>query len=498
MNWINARIVSALAVLVVVMPAAEAATRHQELDRLVTKYHQLRQFNGAVLVADEKGVIHKKGYGYANLEWQVPNTPDTKFRLASITKQFTAMVIMQLVAEGKLGLEDKLTAHLPDYRKDTGERVTIAQLLDHTSGIPSYTSDPGFSQNHSRDPYTVADFVKKFASGDLVSEPGTKWSYNNSGYFLLGAIIEKLTGKPYAQVVRERIFDPLGMKSSGYDVAATVLPKRASGYAPGPGGYVNAPYLDMSLPYAAGGLYSTVEDLYLWDRALYLDKLLPAPLKQRMFTPVMNQYALGWSVKPLELHDGKTKLATISHTGGINGFSTIILRAPERKELVVLLDNTSGFGKLEELATGLFSILHGITPQQPRAPIGDVVWQVLDKASVTEGLARYRALKATKANEYDFSEAQLNRIGYRLLGAGRVADAIEVFKLNVEMFPGAANPYDSLGEAYLASGNEELALVNYRRALELNPGNAGVEAIILRLEKPAVDGSGTPAPKAAP
>ncbi|MFY0563911.1 serine hydrolase [Archangium lansingense] len=494
MNWFNTRVVSALAVFVLVVPAADAATRQQELDRLVTKYHQLRQFNGSVLVADEKGVVHKKGYGFANFEWQVPNTPDTKFRLASITKQFTSMVIMQLVAEGKLGLEDKLTAHLPDYRKDTGDRVTIAQLLNHTSGIPSYTSAPGFFQNDSRDPYTVADFVKKFASGDLEFEPGTKYAYNNSGYFLLGAIIEKVTGKTYAQVLRERIFEPLGMKSSGYDVSATVLSKRASGYQPGPDGYVNAPYLDMSLPYAAGSLYSTVEDLYLWDRALYLDKLLPAPLKQRLFTPGLNQYAYGWVVNPLKLHDGKTELATIRHNGGINGFSTIIVRAPERKELVVLLGNAAD-GRLDELAAGLFSILHGMTPQQPRVSVGEVVSQVIDKASVAEGIARYRALKATKANEYDFSEGQLNGAGYRLLRAGRVADAIELFKLNVEMFPSAANPYDSLGEAYLASGNKEQALANYRRALELSPGNKAVEELIRKLESPAGD---MPASKAAP
>jgi CubicO group peptidase (beta-lactamase class C family) len=484
MNWNHARIVSALAAFVLIVPTADAATRQQELDRLVTKYHQLHQFNGTVLVADEKGVVHKKGYGFANLEWRVPNTPDTKFRIGSITKQFTSMVIMQLVAEGKLKLEDKLTTHLPDYRKDTGDRITIAQLLNHTSGIPSYTSAPGFAQNDSRDPYTVSDFVKKFASGDLEFEPGTKWSYNNSGYFLLGAIIEKVTGKPYAQVLRERIFDPVGMKSSGYDVSATVLPKRASGYSPGPDGYVNAPYLDMSLPYAAGSLYSTVEDLYLWDRTLYRDELLPAPLKQRMFTPGLNDYAYGWTVQPVELNDGKTKLATLSHTGGINGFNTIIVRAPERKELVVLLDNTSGGRKLEEIAAGLFSVLHGITPQQPRTSIGDIVWELIGKSPVAEAIARYKALKATKANEYDFSEVELNRVGYRLLGAGRTADAIEIFKLNVEMFPTAANPYDSLGEAYLASGNKEQALANYRRALELRPGNVAVEEIIKRLDKP--------------
>jgi CubicO group peptidase (beta-lactamase class C family) len=482
MNWLHARIVSALVVFVLAVPAAEAATRQQEIDRLVTKYHQLRQFNGAVLVADEKGIVHKKAYGQANFEWQVPNAPDTKFRLGSITKQFTAMVILQLVAEGKLKLDDTLTTHLPDYRKDTGDRITISHLLHHTSGIPSYTSLPGFIQNESRNPYTVADFVKKFASGNLEFEPGTKWAYNNSGYFLLGAIIERLTGMTYAQALQQRVFDPLGMKNSGYDVSETVLPKRASGYRLGPDGYANAPYLDMTIPYAAGALYSTVEDLYLWDRALYLDKLLPAPLKQQMFTPGMNQYAHGWIVKPLKLNDGAREIATVSHGGGINGFSTLLIRAPERKELVILLDNTSRGDKLEELATGVLSILHGLPPRQPRVSIGEVVRAAIEKSSVAEGIARYKDLKATKANDYDFSAKELNRVGYQLLGAGRVADAIEIFKLNVEMFPSDGNVYDSLGEAYMVSGNKEQAIANYRRSLELTPGNTNAAEMLKRLQ----------------
>lgn len=495
MNQVFARIVCVLAVWVLFIPTAGAATRQQELDRLVTKYHQLRQFHGAVLVANEKGVILKKGYGFANREWQVPNTPDTKFRIASITKQFTSMVIMQLVAEGRLELDDALTKHLPDYRKDTGDRVTIAHLLSHTSGIPSYTSLPGFFEHESRNPSTVSDFVKKFASGDLQFEPGTKYAYNNSGYFLLGAIIEKVTGKTYAQALQERIFGPLGMKSSGYDVSATVLSKRASGYDFKPDGYANAAYLDMTVPYAAGALYSTVEDLYLWDRALYLDTLLPAPLKQRMFTPVLNNYAYGWAVRPLTLHDGKTELFNLSHSGGIHGFSSLIVRVPERKELVVLLDNASSGGKHLELAAGLLGILRGITPRQPLPPVGEVVWSTLAKSSVAEAIARYRALKATKPNAYDFSEEQLGGVGYRLLEARRVAEAVEIFKLNVELFPDAANAHAALGEAHLAHGDKAQALVSYRKVLELVPNNGHATEMLKQLAPPAGQGGDTPASK---
>ncbi|HSF48440.1 MAG TPA: serine hydrolase domain-containing protein, partial [Burkholderiales bacterium] len=278
-------LVIAIAWLLAAQPSVLAQDKASKIDELMKVYNGYRQFNGAVLVAENGKIIFKKGYGMANMEWNIPVETDTKFRLGSITKQFTSMLILQLVHEGKIKLEGKLTDYLPDYRKDTGDRITIHQLLNHTSGIPSYTGLPNFSQEISRNPYNVSDFVKKYASGDLEFEPGTKFKYNNSGYFLLGAIVERVTGKPYEQALKERILDPLGMKNTGYDRHATILAKRAAAYEKRPDGYINAPYLDMSLPYAAGSLYSTVEDLYLWDQALYTDKLLSAQLKELMFKP---------------------------------------------------------------------------------------------------------------------------------------------------------------------------------------------------------------------
>jgi len=163
----------------------------KKIDGLVKQYNEYGQFNGSILVADQGKVIYEKGFGMANMEWGIPNGPDTKFRIGSITKQFTAALILQLVDEGKIKLDGRLSDYLPDYRKDTGEKVTIHQLLNHTSGIPSYTSNPEFFPKHSRNAYGVPEFVKTFASGDLEFEPGSKFSYNNSGYTLLGAIIEK-------------------------------------------------------------------------------------------------------------------------------------------------------------------------------------------------------------------------------------------------------------------------------------------------------------------
>ncbi|HTG17363.1 MAG TPA: serine hydrolase [Blastocatellia bacterium] len=460
------------------VPAQDKAAK---IDELMKVYNSYRQFNGTVLVAENGKVIFKKGYGLANMEWNIPVEPDTKFRLGSITKQFTSMLVLELVQEGKIKLEGKLTDYLPDYRKDTGDRITIHQLLNHTSGIPSYTGMPNFFQDVSRNPYGVSDFVKKFASGDLEFEPGTKWNYNNSGYFLLGAIVERVTGKPYEQVLKERILDPVGMKDTGYDHYETILAKRASGYEKRPGGYVNAPYLDMSLPYAAGSLYSTVGDLYLWDQALYTDKLLSPQLKESMFKPGLSNYAYGWVVQKGPLGAQGEPVTIIQHGGGINGFNTLITRLPESKNLIVLLNSTGGT-KLQDMSQKIAAILFGKPYKAPLRDIADTIFDTIMEKDVQTAIKQYRDLKATQQDAYDFGEQQLNGVGYRLLQTKRIKDAIEVFKLNVEMFPQGFNTYDSLGEAYMANGDKSLAIQNYKKSLELNPKNTSAVEMLKKLE----------------
>ena len=475
---------AALALLCLVAGQALAQAQGDKaakIDELMRTYAGYRQFNGAVLVADGGRVVFKKGYGLANMEWNIPVETDTKFRLGSITKQFTAMLVLQLVQEGKVKLDGRVTDYLPDYRKDTGSRVTVHQLLNHTSGIPSYTGLPNFFKDVSRTPYSVPDFVKTYASGDLEFEPGSKFAYNNSGYFLLGAIVERVTGKPYEQVLRERILDPVGMKNTGYDHFDTILPKRAAGYERTPGGYVNAPYLDMSLPYAAGSLYSTVEDLYLWDQALYNDRLLSPQLREVMFKPGLNNYAYGWGVGKAPLGPAGEPVEVVQHSGGINGFNTLLVRVPSKRGLIVLLNNTGGT-KLDEMARNIASILYDRPYRAPLRDVADALMATVTEKGVEAAVKQYRDLKATKSAEYDFGEPQLNMLGYQLLGMKRVADAIEIFKLNVEMYPQGFNTYDSLGEAYAVAGEKALAIQNYKKSLELNPQNANAVEMLKKLE----------------
>ena len=462
--------------------AADTPDNTAKIDKLMLQYAECCSFTGTVLVSDHDKIIFKKGYGLANREWNIPNTPDVKFRLGSITKQFTAMLVMQQVARGSIKLDGHLSDYLPYYRQDTGSKVTITQLLSHTSGIPSYTDDPKFFGDVSRNYYAVDDFVRKFCSGDLHFEPGTKFQYDNSGFFLLGAILEHVTGKTYEAVLKENIFVPLGMNDSGYDHYADILPKRASGYQQDLAGVVNAPYLDMALPYAAGSLYSTVEDLYKWDQALYGDRLLPNDLKQKLFTPNLENYGYGWDIRTVPAGEPGAGQTVISHGGGINGFNTLEQRFVGDHDLIVIFNNTPG-ANLGEIAKGIRAILYGQEPATPKRSFVPVLGETVVNRGVDAAVAQYRELKSTNPNGYNFDEDALKQLGYMVLEKGRNADAIAIFKLNVEEYPKSGSVYDSLAEAYAKDGQKQQAIANYRKSFELDPKNQNAADKLKELEQ---------------
>ncbi len=469
-------------VAMMAVPVAVAQNSVKKIDALIKAYYDYGQFNGSVLVAENGKVIYQKGFGMADMEWDIPNRTDTKFRIGSVTKQFTATLILQLVDQGKVKLDGKLSDYLPYYRKDTGDKVTIHQLLNHTSGIPSYTSLPEFFKEVSRDPYAPEEFIKKFASGNLEFEPGTKYSYNNSGYFLLGAIIEQVTGKTYETVLTGKILAPLGMTNTGYDNHAPILKKRAAGYEKALDGFINAPYLDMSLPYAAGSLYSTVEDLFKWEQSLYGDTIISAESKKKMFTPGLSDYGYGFVIADRPVGKSEQKTKYIQHGGGINGFNCLLTRVVDKRQTVIVLDNV-GLGQYHgNITDSIVAILNGQAFDGPKRSIAEQLYKTISAANVVAGVAEYRKLKAANSPTYNFAETELNKLGYQFLAKKRAKDAIEIFKLNVEMFPTSGNAYDSLGEAYLADGQKDLALANYKKAVELDPANTNAVKVINRLE----------------
>ena len=319
------------------------------MEQVVESFVNDKQFMGAVLVARGNDVLLDKGYGFANLEWHVPDSPKTKFRLGSITKQFTAAAILLLEERGKLKVDDPVKKYMPDAPA-AWSKITIFNLLTHTSGIPNFTSFPDYRK---LEPFTATpeELVMRFRDKPLDFQPGEKWSYSNSGYVLLGYLMEQISGESYAQFVEDNIFKPLGMVDSGYDSNSAVIEDRASGYAPSQNGIVNAGYIDMTIPLSAGGLYSTTKDLLRWEQGLFGGKLLSAGSLKKMTTPFKNDYAFGLGVRSVNGHE------EIAHGGGIEGFNTALAYYPDEKLTVVVLANVNG--PAQELATDLHTIAEG-------------------------------------------------------------------------------------------------------------------------------------------
>jgi CubicO group peptidase (beta-lactamase class C family) len=320
------------------------------MEQVIQSYVSAKQFMGSVLVARDGVVVLSKGYGAANLEWDIPNTSTTKFRLGSVTKQFTAASILLLEERGKLSVNDPVKKYITDAPA-AWDKVTIYHLLTHTSGIPSFTSFPDYAPTEAIST-TPQKLVARFREKPLEFQPGEKWNYSNSGYVLLGYLIEKITGDSYAKFVRDNLFQALGMIDSGYDSNSAIILRRASGYAPGPAGIQNAGFIDMSIPYAAGALYSTTEDLMRWEQGLYGGKLLKPESLKKMTTPFKGDYAFG-----LEVHNEATH-KVIKHGGGIEGFNTQVAYYLEGKLVVIVLGNLNG-GAPAEIASKLAAVAFG-------------------------------------------------------------------------------------------------------------------------------------------
>jgi CubicO group peptidase (beta-lactamase class C family) len=343
-------------VIAFVMSSPCLAEDVSRIDQLVQSYVPSHTFMGAVLIARGSEVVFKKGYGSANLEWDIPNSTTTKFRLGSLTKQFTAASILLLEERGKLKVDDVVKKYLPDTPA-SWDKITVFHLLTHTSGIPNFTAFPEYPSLQPF-PSTVEKIVARFRDKPLDFQPGEKWAYSNSGYLLLGYLIEKVTGGSYEQFLQENIFAPLGMKDSGYDSNTGIIRNRAAGYSPGPSGPVNAGFVHMSIPHAAGALYSTAEDLLRWEEGLFGGKVLSPASLQKMTTPVKSDYACG-----LIVHESNRR-KVISHNGGIEGFNTYLAYYPQDKLTVVVLANLNG-PVPDELGPKLGALVHGDAVQLP-------------------------------------------------------------------------------------------------------------------------------------
>ena len=469
------------------LPELRAQDPLQQLDAFLAKFQEFGLLNGTVLVARDGKVILEKGYGWADMELGVPLRGDSKILLASITKTFTAVTAMRLAEQGKLSLEAKVSDLLPWYRRDTGSRITVRHLLSHTSGIPDYLHIPGvgpegFLRETVVAPVAIEEFAKKWCSGDLQSEPGSRYQYCNSGYFLLGAIIASVSGKPFPQAVAEQVLVPLGMKHTG-DLAAdprAVIPGMARHYMKRGREYQTSGPWNYATALAAGSMYSTVGDMLLFDQGLYRDSFLSEKSRRLMFTAGLGGYGCGWEIRRSPLGPGKAERTVLTHEGFLYWVHTRFFRVPEERICVVILNNT-GDAPLEAVFAGVTDILYGRLPAPLLRPLGFAVSPELLARGPEIVAGRIRELQVTEAGAWDFSERAVNALGYEMMRSGKADVAVAVFRYLVESFPQSGNAWDSLGEGLAALGKKDEAVKAYARSLELDPGNRNAVAMLQRL-----------------
>lgn len=444
-----------------------------KVDEYMNAAVKFEKFSGSILIVRSGVPVVTRSYGMANRELKVPNTPKTVFQLGSVSKQFTAMAIMQLKERGKLNLNDSICKYLDDCPA-TWQGITIHHLLTHTSGIKGFSTLPDWDERISVLSYTRKGFVKEFRDLPLEFAPGEKYEYSNSGYYLLGLIIERTSGKSYGEFLSENIFVPLGMKSSKYNEHPALVPNRATGYYWELDSFISAPNENLALSFGSSGIYTTIKDLLLWDQALYTEKLVSRKSLKEIFTPYTkgapegNQYSYGygWNIGK------KFDRQTTSHSGRHNGFKAYILRFPAER-VTVLVQGNSDRANATRTGTNLAAIVFGAPYTLPIEQGSDMLLAAIAEKGIETAVRQYRELKRTQPEKYNFNEPErtLNVIGYALLRQRKVKEAIGVFKLNVELFPQSGNPYDSLGEAYMLNGDKELAIKNYEKSLELDPKN---------------------------
>ncbi|WP_428627467.1 serine hydrolase [Sphingopyxis sp.] len=427
-------------------------------------------FSGTALVARDGKPVFVKSYGMANYELSAVNTSDTTYLLGSVVKQLTAVAILQLQEKGKLKVSDPICRYLENCPQ-SWQGITLHHLLTHTSGIPNFTSLPEWDEKLAMLSYTRPELVALFRDLPLDFAPGEKFNYSNSGYALLGVIIERVSGQRYEQYLGEHIFKPVGMKHSRFRDTRALLPDRAAGYYSVGTDFINGRFVSSTVDLGASGIYSTVGDLLLWDKALTADRLISRASRDAMFTPDKDGYGYGWFVG--ERHGRPIQF----HSGSDNGFSTNISRFSSDRTTVIVLSNSDRVNA-GRVGSDLAAIALGAPYKLPVEKLGDLLWNVMRDRGVTAALARHAELKRTAPTAYDFGDETLVTMGYDLFEVRRLAEAKAVFEYNLKQYPKSAYSYDGLADIAATEGDKAEATALFGKSLGIDPENRyAVEAL---------------------
>ncbi|WP_162182458.1 serine hydrolase [Lacinutrix jangbogonensis] len=473
-------------------------------------------FSGTVLVAKKGEIIFEEAYGESDRVNKTPITIDTKFGIGSITKQFTAMLIMQLVEENTIKLQDTIGTYLPYLPKEKANHITIHQLLSHTSGLSHYNSlqDIGVSLNDfGNTKYSPKALAEVIGRTYLVNKPGTTYYYSSFGYDLLGAILEEVSGKTFSELLNASIIKPLGLKNTGFGTNEYNSINLAKGYSyrevygwdwwtsEHGGKTIEVPFRDQSTAYAAGGMHSTVKDLFIWSEAVKSNTLLSPELTTIMLTPNMKGHCYGWVRNWDDIIEKNTKVRLYGHGGALSGNSAFIALYDD-ETTIIYLSNRSNL-KAEEILHQIHLRANNLTDEYKlkgypnrssykrfkesggMSALQDYFntlseysgYKVNPSNSTMRGVMKIHleageievadSLKTVFFNSYNPDERTLNEFGYDFLNSDTPKYALEFFKENTIKFPNSSNAWDSLGEAYLTYKSYQEALECYKNAVSL-------------------------------
>lgn len=451
-----------------------AQSKPEKIETLLAAYASDESFNGVVLVSEKGKILVRKAYGQADREWDIPNTPETKFKIASISKPFTALIILQLAEEGKLRLEGKITDYISDYSGKKGNEITVYHLLTHTSGIlESLNAEQENSQE--RLPHSLRKIVGYAENADLYFEPGTGYHYSNLGYSILSLIAEKVTEKPFHQLLTERITQPSGMKDTRQYFGKHIEKNLARGYEYNLlSGFENASVVDPSYTMGAGGMISTVDDLLKFDHALSGRILLGEELTRLMHSPTQPApYGCGWEVYKKKYASVSDSLLIYSHSGSINGFGSFIVRIESDSVFVAVLKNNRSNTYISPafapaIGHEILSILYGSDVRISKNSVAKRIGFLIGTKGIDTAIANYYQLKKTKYNQFNFEESELNKLGIELLFKYKMNEAaLKVFEINMNEFPESYNTYDSYAYVLMQMSEFEKSIFYYKKGFQI-------------------------------
>lgn len=459
--------------MVLVMTACSFEGLPQKTDRMLREYRAVDRFSGTVLIAHEDEIIYYQGFGYLDRDKKIPNVPQTRLKIGSIVKDFTAVTILRLAEQSKLDLDDHIGKYLSIFPEEISNNVTIRQLLRHESGFGDYLMLPEF-RGQIGSIKSVSQIIELFNDQPLLFEPGTQERYSNSGYTVLGAIIENITGISYFEAVKQEILDPLEMRETVFDWQEIErFDKKPRWYLrSSTGGFYISPVDEWPSP--SGGAYSTGADLFIFEWSLLHDnRLISDQSKVLLANHFQTDSSLTWQtiINNPEIVTAKA--------GGSPGTNAVIISDFGHRYIIIVLANYDE-PIAEVIGANIHSLIVSGEYRPPQPDVFEQCYQIYKNQGIDSLESQFPKI-AAGLPEGPPPDMILNRVGYDLLREDRITEAIEILTLNTNIFPNIANTWDSLGEAWLKNGNKLQAKKHYNKAMELDPENQNARQILKKL-----------------